>query len=152
MPKAPIPTLSTFKHPRTVKNASLIAPPTIGTQLSMVSFKVFAPKLSAELLTRFCNVKTPTNSDEIVFKKDFIIFSTSSQKPLRLILEDIEEIKDTPSRVFKIGTSQLTDTYETIWPAVTTNIWYEVADMVCPDAIITPEITGTIARVNFAAL
>ena len=91
----------------------------------------------------YCSIKSP---------KDFIIFSTSSQKPLRLILEDIEEIKDTPSRVFKIGTSQLTDTYETIWPAVTTNMWYEVADMVCPDAIITPEITGTTARVNFAAL
>ena len=53
IPKAPIPTLSNFKHPCTVKNASLIAPPTIGMQLSIVNFKVFAPKLSAELLTRF---------------------------------------------------------------------------------------------------
>ena len=42
-----------FKHSLIVETASLIAPPTIGTQLSIVNFSAFLLKLSAEFPIKF---------------------------------------------------------------------------------------------------
>ena len=53
IPKAPAPDFNNFKQPCTVPNASLSAPPTIGTHVSIVNFAASVFKLSAEDVTKF---------------------------------------------------------------------------------------------------
>ena len=69
IPKAPTLDLSKLKQPFMVPKASLIAPPTIGIQLSSINLTLEAPKLSAESVMIFCKVSMPTKNPAKNFKK-----------------------------------------------------------------------------------
>ena len=53
IPNAPIPDFNKFKHPLTVPNASLIIPPTMGTQPFKANLSALVPILSADEETKF---------------------------------------------------------------------------------------------------